>query len=98
MNAGVQARLDNTAISVLIAILAHKCVEALTVSSNFIKENVQLSKAIPVIAVYCCMTPLGIAVGMTLNQYLTNETYGPNWPCVLCVVCGVVVPCRIVVC
>jgi zinc transporter ZupT len=72
LSAGVQARLDSTALSVFLAIIAHKCVEALTVSSNFVKEHVQLSAALPVILVYCFMTPLGIVTGLVMDTYFQN--------------------------
>ncbi len=71
---GVATKVDNTALSVLVAIVAHKSVEAVTVSTNFVRERVNVTKALPVILVYCMMTPLGIALGMLMNSVAGEQT------------------------
>jgi zinc transporter 1/2/3 len=70
---GVQSGADASAISILVAILSHKVVEAVTVGTNFVKQKVELSKAIPVILVYCFMTPLGILTGMLLTKLISGQ-------------------------
>ncbi|GBG61169.1 hypothetical protein CBR_g19245 [Chara braunii] len=52
------------AISLLIALLAHKGAEAFAVGVQFVREDVPLRKAVPVIILYCSMTPLGVFAGM----------------------------------
>ena len=49
--------------TILIAILGHKFVEALSLASNFVREGVGLSTSASVLLVYCCMTPAGILTG-----------------------------------
>lgn len=61
---GVQTQLNSSFLSILIAIASHKAIEAVSVASNFVKERVELSKAIPIILLYCAMTPIGIVMGM----------------------------------
>lgn len=69
---GVKTELDAGALSIFIAIVSHKFVEAVTVGSNFVKEDVNLAKALPVLLVYCLMTPLGIVVGMIVTSTLES--------------------------
>eukprot|EP00850_Spirogloea_muscicola_P000280 SM000001S04682 [mRNA] locus=s1:1637387:1639671:- [translate_table: standard] len=54
----------NSAVSLLIAVLAHKGAEAFAVGVQFVKEKVDMRKTILVVLIYCSMTPLGILVGM----------------------------------
>lgn len=65
---GVQTEVDAASVSILVAVVSHKIVEALTVGANFVKERIDLKQAVPVIAVYCLMTPLGILVGTGLTH------------------------------
>jgi len=62
---GLQRSMSGS-IAVLVAIVAHKVVEALVVGVNFSKEKVPTKTAYPVIATYALMTPLGIVVGMVI--------------------------------
>lgn len=45
MALGLQASVDSTAISILVAIMAHKAFEAASVGSNFVKERVRVALA-----------------------------------------------------
>ena len=67
---GVHTELDQSAIATSIAIISHKFVEAIAVGANFIKENVQTKKAVAVILLYSCMTPIGILLGMAVTEAL----------------------------
>jgi zinc transporter 1/2/3 len=71
---GVQTKLDAAGVSILVAILAHKVVEALAVGAGFAKENVDVRKASPIILVYCFMTPMGITSGMVLTSLFQGQT------------------------
>eukprot|EP00271_Cylindrocystis_brebissonii_P008908 TRINITY_DN23435_c0_g1_i1.p1 TRINITY_DN23435_c0_g1~~TRINITY_DN23435_c0_g1_i1.p1 ORF type:complete len:638 (-),score=138.90 TRINITY_DN23435_c0_g1_i1:661-2574(-) len=53
-----------SAVSLLIALLAHKGAEAFSVGVQFVKEKVPMEKTVAVLLLYCAMTPLGIASGM----------------------------------
>eukprot|EP00941_MAST-03F_sp_MAST-3F-sp1_P001981 g1981.t1 len=68
---GVQSKVGNAAVAVLIAILAHKTVEAMTVSSSFVKEGIT-SKSFGPVLIYCIMTPLGILVGTLLTKSISG--------------------------
>jgi zinc transporter 1/2/3 len=78
---GVQTEVNAASISILVAVVSHKIVEALTVGANFVKEKVNLKQAVPVIAVYCLMTPLGIFVG----TLLTTRVDGPSSKLIQCI-------------
>jgi zinc transporter ZupT len=78
---GVQTEVNAASISILVAVVSHKIVEALTVGANFVKESIDLKQAVPVIAVYCLMTPLGILVG----TWLTTRVDGPSSKLIQCV-------------
>jgi zinc transporter ZupT len=58
---GLQHTMDG-ALAVLIAIFAHKAIEALAVGSNFIREGIRWKTAAPVILTYSLMTPAGEAM------------------------------------
>ena len=60
---GIQSQLGSSAIAILIAILGHKLVEALSLASSFVKEGVTFRTSLSVLLTYSCMTPLGVAVG-----------------------------------
>ena len=60
---GVQAKLGAAAMAILIAIVAHKFVEALSLAASFVREGVRLDTSLAVLMVYCAMTPLGIGLG-----------------------------------
>lgn len=60
---GTERQLDG-ALSLLIALLAHKGAEAFAVGIQFVRERVPLKKTVAVLLLYCAMTPLGIAAGM----------------------------------
>lgn len=63
---GVQSELGEAAMAILIAIVAHKFVEALSLAASFVREGVRLETSLAVLLVYCAMTPLGIALGACL--------------------------------
>ena len=60
---GIQSDDSSSSVAILIAILGHKFVEALSLASSFVREGVGLSTSASVLLVYCCMTPLGIVTG-----------------------------------
>jgi len=60
---GVQNELGSAAMAILVAIISHKFVEALSLAASFVREGVQLETSIYILLVYCCMTPLGILLG-----------------------------------
>ena len=60
---GIQSHNRASSAAILIAILGHKFVEALSLASNFVREGVGLSTSASVLLVYCCMTPAGILTG-----------------------------------
>jgi zinc transporter 1/2/3 len=60
---GIQSHDSASSAAILIAILGHKFVEALSLASNFVREGVGLSTSASVLFVYCCMTPAGILTG-----------------------------------
>ena len=71
---GVQSSTDDSFYSVLIAIFAHKLVEAMAVGANFVKEDVPMRSLVPVLALYSIMTPLGVALGiMVLHTVPAQE-------------------------
>lgn len=63
---GVQSQLGDAAVAILIAIVAHKFVEALSLAASFVREGVRLETSLLVLLVYCAMTPLGLAAGYLL--------------------------------
>lgn len=66
---GVQSELGEAAIAILIAIVAHKFVEALSLAASFVREGVRLETSLAVLLVYCAMTPLGLALGYVLVSH-----------------------------
>ena len=48
---GVQAQLDAAAMAILIAIVAHKFVEALSLAASFVREGVRLDTSLAVLMV-----------------------------------------------
>lgn len=71
---GIQSSQTSTAVSILIAILGHKLVEALSLASSFVREGVRLSTSVSVLATYCLMTPLGIVAGASVLELGTEAT------------------------
>jgi zinc transporter ZupT len=71
---GINPAVNNTTIATSIALFSHKFIEAISVGSNFVKENVDPSKSGAVIVVYSLMTPLGILLGMVLTSTLVGIT------------------------
>lgn len=71
---GIQSSHPSSAIAILVAILGHKLVEALSLASSFVREGVRLSTSVSVLAVYCLMTPLGIVAGASVLELGTEVT------------------------
>jgi len=67
---GIQQNLSNSFMAIMIAMFSHKLVEALAVGANFVKEDVPWAQLWPVLLLYCCMTPLGITIGMVVLHNL----------------------------
>jgi zinc transporter ZupT len=60
---GIQPAADASALAILIAILGHKWIEALSLASNFVKEGVTARSSVSVLIVYILATPAGIVAG-----------------------------------
>jgi len=71
---GIQSRFGSSAVAILVAILAHKFVEALALASSFVKEGVATSTSLPLLLIYCTMTPAGVLVG----AYIIGHALGPS--------------------
>ncbi|GAQ86166.1 hypothetical protein KFL_002740050 [Klebsormidium nitens] len=71
---GIGREIDQGAISLLIAVLAHKGTEAFSVGVQFAAEGVPLSRVVTIMLLYCAMTPLGVFVGMA--ELLVRGTTG----------------------
>jgi len=71
---GIQSSHTSSAVSILVAILGHKLVEALSLASSFVREGVSLSTSASVLAVYCLMTPLGIVAGASVLELGSEAT------------------------
>ena len=59
-------RSNSGGLAISIAIVAHKWIESTVVGTNFAKERVPYRTAVPIIIIYACMTPLGIATGLAI--------------------------------
>uniref|UniRef100_A0A7S4F992 Zinc/iron permease n=1 Tax=Chrysotila carterae TaxID=13221 RepID=A0A7S4F992_CHRCT len=70
---GIKAKLDSSAVAILVAILGHKLVEAVSLASSFVKEDVVVKTALPVLLVYTLMTPAGIVLGAFLSNIFTGK-------------------------
>lgn len=62
---GVQEKASQTT-SILIAVLAHKWSEALTVGISFVTAQIPNSKAVGYMIFFSFITPLGILLGIVL--------------------------------
>lgn len=67
---GVQSDFSGSAMAILVAILGHKFVEALSLASSFVKEGVTLRTSVSVLFGYSLMTPLGMLAGWRLVGWL----------------------------
>jgi zinc transporter ZupT len=65
---GVQSSMSGSAVAILVAILGHKFVEALSLASSFVKEGVHLRTSLSLLLVYCTMTPFGVLVGWWISD------------------------------
>ena len=81
---GIQSQFGSSAVAILIAILAHKFVEALSLASSFVKEGVATSTSLPVLVVYCTMTPAGVLTG----AYILGSALGPSAAAIEALVSG----------
>ena len=66
-------RSNSGGVAISIAIVAHKWIESIVVGTNFAKERVPYRTAAPIIIIYACMTPLGIATGLAILCAAQNE-------------------------
>jgi zinc transporter ZupT len=65
---GVQSTVSGSAIAILVAILGHKFVEALSLAASFVREGVSVATSLSLLLAYCAMTPAGILVGWALSD------------------------------
>jgi len=61
-------------VTVMIAILSHKPIETLFLGIVMVKEYVQLSTHIVIITILSIITPLGICIGLALNDLEISPT------------------------
>lgn len=73
---GVNHSMDRTAVATTVAIFSHKFIEAMSVGANFAKAKSSIAhqRSIAVLALYSCMTPLGIFLGMVLSDSLRGSS------------------------
>lgn len=64
---GLQSDYKST-ISLLLAILAHKWAEALTLGVSFTKAETEKSMFIKMITIFAVFTPFGVGIGMVLGM------------------------------
>lgn len=76
--AGVGLGVSNGAgiFNMIIAILAHKWSEALTIGISFINAEIEISKGIQYILFYSLITPLGILLGSFLSSLNDDRITG----------------------
>lgn len=58
-----------SSISLLLAILAHKWAEAITLGVSFTKANVDKKMFLKMISIFSVFTPVGIGIGMILSAF-----------------------------
>lgn len=71
---GAQQELDPRFYAILTAIMGHKAIEALTVGAQFVKEKIPFSSSLPIILLYCFMTPAGICFGIVVQRFISHTS------------------------
>mmetsp|Transcript_28183 Transcript_28183/g.39789 ORF Transcript_28183/g.39789 Transcript_28183/m.39789 type:complete len:292 (-) Transcript_28183:29-904(-) len=73
MALGIQSVVADILVTI-IAIGAHKGFEAATLGISFVQQKIGAIHAIKTIVLYSLMTPVGIALGLSLSTSLTSKT------------------------
>lgn len=70
------AHESDEAWKMIIAILAHKWSESLTVGVSFVSAEIKTSRAMKFIIFYTLITPLGIFLGYFINKIGNGKVVG----------------------
>ncbi|EGD82232.1 hypothetical protein PTSG_02903 [Salpingoeca rosetta] len=64
----------STQIGILVAVLAHKAFAAFALGNSTVRKGWSLSRAAPLLAFFCCSTPLGIGIGLGIKTTITSDS------------------------